>query len=76
MRIIQMLSTIAYGDAVSNDTIAMEKIIKEMGYVEEEEYYLFNILESLWWVQTSYWIVRRLLWSIKRSFALRSRVYD
>ena len=30
MRIIQMLSTIAYGDAVSNDTIAMEKIIKEM----------------------------------------------
>lgn len=32
MRIIQMLSTIAYGDAVSNDTIAMEKIIKEMGY--------------------------------------------
>lgn len=26
MRIIQMLSTIAYGDAVSNDTIAMEKL--------------------------------------------------
>lgn len=32
MRIIQMLSTIAYGDAVSNDTFAMEKIIKSMGY--------------------------------------------
>lgn len=32
MRIIQMLSTIAYGDAVSNDTIAMEKVIKNMGY--------------------------------------------
>ncbi len=32
MRIIQMLSTIAYGDAVSNDTIAMEKVIKSMGY--------------------------------------------
>lgn len=27
-----MLSTIAYGDAVSNDTFAMEKIIKGMGY--------------------------------------------
>lgn len=32
MRIIQMLSTIAYGDAVSNDTIAMEKVIRNMGY--------------------------------------------
>ena len=32
MRIFQMLSTIAYGDAVSNDTFAMEKIIKGMGY--------------------------------------------
>ena len=32
MRIFQILSTIAYGDAVSNDTIAMGKIIKEMGY--------------------------------------------
>lgn len=32
MRIFQMLSTIAYGDAVSNDTFAMEKIIKSMGY--------------------------------------------
>ena len=25
MRIFQLLSTIAYGDAVSNDTVAMEK---------------------------------------------------
>ena len=32
MRIFQMLSTIAYGDAVSNDTFAMEKIIKSLGY--------------------------------------------
>lgn len=32
MRIYQLLSTIAYGDAVSNDTIAMEKAIKQMGY--------------------------------------------
>lgn len=32
MRIIQILSTIAYGDAVSNDTIAMEKVICNMGY--------------------------------------------
>ena len=32
MRIFQMLSTIAYGDAVSNDAIALEKLIKEMGY--------------------------------------------
>ncbi len=32
MRIFQVLSTIAYGDAVSNDTIAMGEIIKEMGY--------------------------------------------
>ena len=32
MRIFQMLSTIEYGDAVSNDTFAMEKIIKSMGY--------------------------------------------
>ena len=29
--IIDRLSTIAYGDAVSNDTIAMEKAIKQMG---------------------------------------------
>ena len=28
MRIFQLLSTIAYGDAVSNDTVAMEKAIK------------------------------------------------
>ena len=31
MHIYQLLSTIAYGDAVSNDTIAMEKAIKQMG---------------------------------------------
>ncbi len=32
MRIIQVLSTIANGDAVSNDAIAFDKVIKEMGY--------------------------------------------
>lgn len=32
MRIIQVLSTIANGDAVSNDAIAFDKVIKGMGY--------------------------------------------
>ena len=32
MQIIQMLTTIAFGDAVSNDTLAIRDIIREMGY--------------------------------------------
>lgn len=32
MRVIQMLSTIAYGDAVSNDAMALETVIKSMNY--------------------------------------------
>lgn len=32
MRIYQLIPTIAYGDAVSNDTVAFEKIIRNMGY--------------------------------------------
>lgn len=32
MRIIQILTTIAFGDAVSNDTLAIRDIIRERGY--------------------------------------------
>lgn len=32
MQINQIISTIAYGDAVSNDAVAIKRIIKEMGY--------------------------------------------
>ncbi len=32
MRIIQLLPTLAYGDAVSNDTIALKQAICELGY--------------------------------------------
>ena len=32
MRIIQLLPTLSYGDGVGNDTIAIDKIIKELGY--------------------------------------------
>ena len=32
MRVIQLISTIAFGDAVSNDTIALQDVIKSMGY--------------------------------------------
>lgn len=31
MKVIQILPTISYGDAVSNDTLALDKIIKSMG---------------------------------------------
>ena len=41
MRIIQMLPTISYGDAVGNDTLAIRNIIAEMGY--ETEIYAENI---------------------------------
>lgn len=30
--VLQLLPTIAYGDAVSNDTLALEKVIQKMGY--------------------------------------------
>lgn len=33
MRIIQLLPTLSYGDGVGNDTLAIDKIIKEMGYI-------------------------------------------
>lgn len=32
MRILQLISTIAYGDAVSNDAIAMRDVLVQMGY--------------------------------------------
>lgn len=32
MQIYQMIPTIAYGDAVSNDTIALQNVMKDMGY--------------------------------------------
>ena len=35
MKIIQLLPTIAFGDAVSNDTRAIRKIIEEMGFETE-----------------------------------------
>lgn len=32
MRVIQVIPTLAYGDAVGNDTFALEKVLKDMGY--------------------------------------------
>ena len=32
MRVIQLLPTIAYGDAVGNDAVALDKLIRSMGY--------------------------------------------
>ena len=32
MRIIQLLPTLSYGDGVGNDVIAIDQIIKDMGY--------------------------------------------
>lgn len=32
MRVIQLLPTLAYGDAVGNDVIAIQKVLMEMGY--------------------------------------------
>lgn len=32
MRVIQLLPTIAYGDAVGNDTLAIQELLREMGY--------------------------------------------
>ena len=32
MRVIQIIPTLAYGDAVGNDTLALKKVLKDMGY--------------------------------------------
>ena len=32
MVVYQLLATISFGDAVSNDTLALQEIIKKMGY--------------------------------------------
>ena len=45
MRIIQMLPTISFGDAVGNDTRAIDNILKEMGY--ETQIYAENIDQRL-----------------------------
>ena len=41
MKIIQMLPTIAFGDAVSNDAVAIKKVLSQMGY--ESRIYAENI---------------------------------
>lgn len=41
MRIVQLLSTIAFGDAVGNDTIAIRHLLEEMGY--DTDIYAQNI---------------------------------
>lgn len=45
MRIIQLLPTISFGDAVGNDTIALKKVISELGY--ETDIYSENVDERL-----------------------------
>lgn len=45
MRIIQLLSTIAFGDAVGNDTIAVRQLIEDMGY--DTDIYAQNIDRKL-----------------------------
>ena len=32
MKVLQVLTTISFGDAVSNDTLALQDVLKEMGY--------------------------------------------
>ena len=32
MRIVQMLPSLAYGDAIGNDTVALKKSLEEQGY--------------------------------------------
>ena len=41
MRIVQLLPTISYGDAVGNDALAIKKLLQEMGY--ETQIYAENI---------------------------------
>lgn len=45
MRVIQLLPTLAYGDAVGNDTIAIKNILKSMGY--ETQIYAESVAPSL-----------------------------
>lgn len=45
MKVVQLLPTISYGDAVGNDTLAIKKIIEDMGY--ETQIYAENIDERL-----------------------------
>ena len=44
MKIIQLLPTMSFGDAVSNDTLAIRRMIREMGI--ETEIYAENIDED------------------------------
>lgn len=45
MRVIQILPSLAYGDAVGNDTIALKNVLKDMGY--ETQIYAEDIAPSL-----------------------------
>ena len=45
MRVIQLLPTLSFGDAIGNDTIALKGAIKEMGY--NTEIYTENIDKRL-----------------------------
>jgi len=45
MQILQLIPTIAYGDAVGNDAIALKKILKKMGYVSN--IYAESVVEPL-----------------------------
>jgi len=45
MKVVQVLPTISYGDAVSNDAIALKKVIKGLGY--DTEIYAENIDKRL-----------------------------
>ena len=45
MKIIQLLPTMSFGDAVSNDTLAIRRMIREMGI--ETEIYAENIDDRL-----------------------------
>lgn len=44
MRVIQILPTLAYGDAVGNDTIALKNVLEDMGY--ETQIYAESIMSS------------------------------
>lgn len=45
MRIIQILSTIAYGDAIGNEVFALKKVLEDMGY--ETGVYALSIVPPL-----------------------------
>ena len=38
MRVIQLLPTISMGDAVSNDALAIAKVLRDMGYQTGREH--------------------------------------